>query len=667
MQVSFKRARASARIALALGLVSSGAQAQEAAPLEAYGALPAIEFVQVSPSGDRLAYVTVAGDQRALVVTQVADGQLLTGARVGDAKVRDVEWVGEDAVLSTTSTTQSIPLFGVSKTEFFMGQMHDLSGRRMRQVFSDQTGMWPIMVGPPMVRQTPDGPRLFVAGFNFTAGEVSLFGINPATGNARMLVRSDFDVETDVLSSDGVLIARSEYDERRKQWTLYIAAAGERLRLGWTTHAPLDSPALLGLGRTDGTVLVNARRPDLTGEATGEGPDADNPEEALDDLFEVDVVTGTWTRLDFEAHPSFLIHHPRSRLLIGSGRVGDEGTEYAFIDPAAGRIWSTIARAFAGRAPELVSWSDDLRTLVVMSGGSGDSGGYHLVDLDTRASRIVGETYPALTADRVGTVRAIQYAAGDGLEINGYLTLPPGVTDPKNLPLIVLAHGGPASRDVMGFDWWAQAIASRGYAVLQANFRGSSGYGEAFLEAGYGEWGRKMQTDLSDGVRWLAGQGIADPARVCIVGASYGGYAALAGATIDPSAYRCAVSVAGVSDLRRMLEWEAQQGPRRDNQVVRYWNRFMGVERANDPSLEALSPARLADEAGMPIMLLHGRDDTVVPMEQSRIMASALRAAGKPYEMIELEGEDHWLSRADTRLRMLTESLRFIEAHNPPD
>jgi dipeptidyl aminopeptidase/acylaminoacyl peptidase len=176
-----------------------------------------------------------------------------------------------------------------------------------------------------------------------------------------------------------------------------------------------------------------------------------------------------------------------------------------------------------------------------------------------------------------------------------------------------------------------------------------------------------MQTDLSDGVRWLAGQGIADPARVCIVGASYGGYAALAGATIDPSAYRCAVSVAGVSDLRRMLEWEAQQGPRRDNQVVRYWNRFMGVERANDPSLEALSPARLADEAGMPIMLLHGRDDTVVPMEQSRIMASALRAAGKPYEMIELEGEDHWLSRADTRLRMLTESLRFIEAHNPPD
>lgn len=660
-------ALAAAWTALALGFGSSAAQAQDVAPLEAYGALPAIEFVQVSPSGDRLAYVTVAGDQRALIATRLADGQLLAGARVSDAKVRDVQWVGEDAVLSTTSTTQSIPLFGVSKSEFFMGQIHDLNGRPMRQVFGDQPGMWPIMVGPPMVRQTPDGARLFVAGYNVSAREINLFGIDPSTGSTRMLIRSDFDVETDVVSSDGVLIARSEYDERRKYWTLYIASAGQRLRLGWTTHAPLDSPDLLGLGRTDGTVLVNARRPDLTGDTAGEASDGDTSEEALNHVFEIDVATGTWTRLNFEAHPTFLIHHPRSGLLIGSGRIGDEGTEYAFIDPAAGRIWSAVSRAFAGRAPELVSWSDDLRTLVVMTGGSGDSGGYHLVDLDTRVSRIVGETYPALTADRVGTVRAIRYTAEDGLEIHGYLTMPPGVTDPKNLPLIVLAHGGPASRDVMGFDWWAQAMASRGYVVLQANFRGSSGYGQDFIEAGYGEWGRKMQTDLSDGVRWLAGQGVVDPARVCIVGASYGGYAALAGATLDRSVYRCAVSVAGVSDLRRMLEWEAQQGPRRDNQSVRYWNRFMGVERSSDPSLEALSPARLADQVGAPVMLLHGRDDTVVPMDQSRIMASALRAAGKPYEMIELSGEDHWLSRAETRQRMLTESLRFLEAHNPPD
>ena len=212
-------ALAAAWITLASGLGSTIAQAQDPAPLEAYGALPAIEYVQISPSGDRLAYVTVAGDQRAMLVTRLADGQLLTGARVGGAKVRDLQWVGEDAVLSTTSTTQSIPLFGVSKTEFVMGQIHDLNGRPMRQIFSDQTGMYPILVGPPMVRQTPDGARLFVAGFNFILGEANLFGINPSTGNARLLARSDFDVETDVLSSDGVLIARVPFDERSPQWT----------------------------------------------------------------------------------------------------------------------------------------------------------------------------------------------------------------------------------------------------------------------------------------------------------------------------------------------------------------------------------------------------------------------------------------------------------------
>ena len=238
---------------------------------------------------------------------------------------------------------------------------------------------------------------------------------------------------------------------------------------------------------------------------------------------------------------------------------------------------------------------------------------------------------------------------------------------PQGLPLIVLAHGGPAARDVLGFDWWAQAIASRGYAVLQPNFRGSTGYGRDFLEAGYGEWVRKMQPDLSDGVRWLAGQGVIDPARVCIVGASYGGYAALAGPTLDRGVYRCAVSVNGVSDLRRMVDREARMRAEDENAAVRYWNRFMGAERLGDRSLDERSPFRLAEQADAPILLIHGRDDTVVPVEQSRLMAQALRRAGKPVELVELDGEEHWLSRSSTRLQMLTALMAFLLEHNPPD
>lgn len=276
----------------------------------------------------------------------------------------------------------------------------------------------------------------------------------------------------------------------------------------------------------------------------------------------------------------------------------------------------------------------------------------------------IGELYPHVPTRAIAEVRPVSYRAADGLEIRGFLTLPPE-RPAKALPLIVLPHGGPQSHDTGGFDWWAQALASRGYAVLQPNFRGSSGRGLAFVRAGYGEWGRKMQTDLSDGVRHLAAQGTIDPQRVCIVGGSYGGYAALAGATLNPGVYRCAVSINGVSDLREMLADVARETGQR-SPSIRYWSRFMGVGRRTDKALDEVSPARRAAETRAAVLLIHGRDDTVVPHRQSELMASALRRAGKPARLITLDGEDHWLSRGETRRRMLEEAVAFVEAQNPP-
>jgi dipeptidyl aminopeptidase/acylaminoacyl peptidase len=148
-----------------------------------------------------------------------------------------------------------------------------------------------------------------------------------------------------------------------------------------------------------------------------------------------------------------------------------------------------------------------------------DGAGFALVDLENGATQALGLEYPGLTSADISPVRPVMFKAADGLEISGYLTLPPG-RDPKKLPLVVFPHGGPAARDEPGFDWWAQAMASRGYAVLQINYRGSEGFGWKFMSAGFGEWGGKMQTDLTDGVRYLAAQGTIDPARACIVGAS---------------------------------------------------------------------------------------------------------------------------------------------------
>jgi dipeptidyl aminopeptidase/acylaminoacyl peptidase len=259
----------------------------------------------------------------------------------------------------------------------------------------------------------------------------------------------------------------------------------------------------------------------------------------------------------------------------------------------------------------------------------------------------------------------IDWRAADGLQLHGVLTLPPG-RQPKSLPLVVLPHGGPELRDYPGFDWWAQAYASRGYAVFQPNFRGSSEYGVQFRNAGLGEWGRKMQTDIAECAAALAQQGIVDPKRACIVGASYGGYAALAGVTVQQGLYRCAVSVAGVADLSDMLSYAYKRSAGPQSASLRYWKAFMGVSGFGASSqLAPITPAALADRADAPILLIHGKDDTVVPIDQSETMASALRSAGKPVEFVKMNNEDHWLSREETRVEMLKSAVAFVEKHNP--
>jgi dipeptidyl aminopeptidase/acylaminoacyl peptidase len=233
----------------------------------------------------------------------------------------------------------------------------------------------------------------------------------------------------------------------------------------------------------------------------------------------------------------------------------------------------------------------------------------------------------------------------------------------------MLPHGGPAAHDELEFDWWAQAFAHLGYAVFQPNFRGSDGYGDNFLIAGYGEWGRKMQTDVSTAIDALAREQIIDPARVCVMGGSYGGYVALAGVTVQQGIYKCAVSVAGVSDLRGMLQYARRRGGS-ISPAVRYWRNYYGLDGDSSIGAEGLrnlSPLPLARNADAPVLLIHGKDDTVVPFEQSDNMQKALRSAGKTVELVELSKEDHWLSTQTTRIEMLKAAAAFIQKYNPAE
>jgi dipeptidyl aminopeptidase/acylaminoacyl peptidase len=356
---------------------------------------------------------------------------------------------------------------------------------------------------------------------------------------------------------------------------------------------------------------------------------------------------------------------PTARSLVGAfSLVGDE-RRYTFFDAKLQASWNAVVKAFPGDQVSLASWSDDKRKLVVEVDSPTMGPAYALVDLERQERPLPERRLPGPDPEGVSKVKPIKYKAADGLEITGYLTLPKG-KDAKNLPLVVLPHGGPEGRDTLGFDWWSQALASRGYAVLQPNFRGSEGFGWKFVQAGFGQWGKAMQTDLSDGVRHLAKQGVIDPKRVCIVGASYGGYAALAGATLDRGVYRCAASVAGPADLKRMLvdsnSLFVQQ--QLDHALLAAVH---GRRWVKDPDLAAISPAKLADKVEIPLLLIHGKDDTVVPYVQSTMMADAMKKAGKPVELVTLTGEDHWLSRGATRLQMLTSVVDFLEKNNPPN
>ncbi len=632
---------------------ASLAQPSDPSPLSAYGALPGTEMVRLSPSGDRLAFVTVVGDERAMVAISLTDNRRLSRADIGKVKVRDLDWVDEERIQVTTSSTQSLPSIGLDKDELYQGLVFNVSTGRFVRMLNPNKRLFPVLMSGVYVRPGDDRPDMFVRAYEFdNYGVLNLYRVDAETGNARLAEPMSRDVDDFLLDDEGRSIVRSSYDERSKVWRLQFRRDG-RMQESWRTTAAIDTPSLMGLGLNGDSVIVAADRPDMSREGR---------EDAA--FFDVDFATGNWRPVRFEFDPDALVFHPVTRRLMGASRLEDDGRRYAFADDDAARLWGNVVGSLPGTAPILTSWSDDLRTGVVFTSGPGDAGTYRLIDLDRGEMRQVGLAYPAIPPEQVAPIEPIQFAATDGLTLHGYLTTPLN-REAKDLPLVVLAHGGPAARDALEFDWWSQALASRGYAVLQVNFRGSTGYGEAFTQAGHGEWGRKMQTDLSDGVRHLAKEGIIDPARTCIVGASYGGYAALAGPTLDLGVYRCAVSVAGVSNLRGMLDYEADRGERRDNSAVRYWNRFMGGDGPGDRSLDARSPVRLAERADAPILLLHGRDDVVVPVSQSRQMAQALRRAGKPVELVELDGEDHWLSRPETRTRMLTETVRFLETHNP--
>jgi dipeptidyl aminopeptidase/acylaminoacyl peptidase len=502
------------------------------------------------------------------------------------------------------------------------------------------------------------------------------WSVDVRTGQSKLLDDKGGDIErVDRYADDwlfdpqGGFLARGVYDYASKTFTVQMWTKGAwRLALvrKIDPKAHTFAPFIVGRGRDEPSIiLIDAAEDAGTGDRRFHYYQL-SPDGALSGPLEPD-----------DAARDKPIFDRASGRLVGFVTRGD-AESYRLDTPDLQAIFDHAQDAVPGETVRVVATADDPRKLIIQAEGRGDPGAYYFLDFATGANQTIGEDYGDIPSAWIAPQSTFHYRAEDGLDITGLLTLPPAGAA-KGLPLIVLPHDGLQAHDRLGFDWMAQALASRGYLVLQPNARGSDGYGEAHLAAGYGQLGRKIETDIADGASALVAQGLADPRRVCIAGVGWGGYAALVAAETKASPYRCAIAVNGVSDLaayrasrKANLALADQdritplipdpQTPRAfvaDPQSLSILSRYEGSEGA------APSPIANAGSASIPILLLHEDRDPQSPFQQSQSLDHALKVQYKSVEFVALKGDDHDLMSETTRLAALKAMLDFLARSIP--
>jgi len=375
-------------------------------------------------------------------------------------------------------------------------------------------------------------------------------------------------------------------------------------------------------------------------------------------LYRVDLAKGTRERLAgrpdveiaslmYAGHdgPPFAVVYREDKPMV---QYLDTASEWA-------GLHAGLLKAFPGQMVSILEWTRDDRKLLFFAWSDRNPGSYYIFDRDTNRVRLVNALRPWMDAATLSPSRPVSFQSRDGLTLHGVYTAPAG-DGPK--PLVVLPHGGPhGPYDTWGYDSDVQFLASRGYAVLQVNYRGSGGRGRAFMERGYGEWGGKMQDDIADGVRWAIDEGLVDADRICTYGASYGGYAAMMQPIRYPELYKCAIGYVGVYDLEVMK----QEGDITDRASGRrYLDRVLGTDTAR---LKAWSPAQNVDSITIPVLLVQGNIDKRVPMEQFDALRKAFEARGVPVETLVARGEGHGFYKPENRAELYRRMEAFLDKY----
>ncbi|EGF89604.1 prolyl oligopeptidase family protein [Asticcacaulis biprosthecium C19] len=699
-------------------------------PLELFVQTPRVEHIALSADGSRFAFVTRKGGLRLLTTYNVNDASDRS-IRLSEDPLSAIAWLDNDHIMlsdtqtgirgtcpagavHTLKTAQAVSDYSyiiVEPISDRLGMDNGAAGRaanlgkiialtppacadygvRSQDAASivDLRNSTSISLGDKMVgdyNHLPlglpkpvmiDGKMQLAGGFlelrdKSIAGQVAqrvyLWRVDPDTGLGRMIDDGGGDldrlgryVDDWLVDSAGQPLARAHYSYLDTTFRIEMKKDGRwkpvltrKIESKQGTVAPL----LVGLGRDGVSLLIldMVHSPDGSRRFHYYELSADGKlSEALD--------SGDATR----DRPIF---HPETGALAGLEHDG-ERTTYTFFDPDLAEYYRLAIEAAPGKAVRVAAMARDPHQMILFAQGSDDTGAWHYFDFVAGKRVDIGQQYPSVPPEWVASQRPVRYKAADGLEIGGLLTLPSQGEATKRA-LIVLPHDGPLAHDARGFNWLAQVLASRGYLVLQPNYRGSDGYGLPLTEAGYGQWSGRMLSDMDDGVRYLTQQGIIDPKRVCIIGQGYGGYAALRGADGD-GPYRCAVAINGISDPGDYAANMKKYAPADDMAGLMADAKQSRAFRTDPASPELLgryfgnaTPSSImATSIQVPTLLVHGERDKVVPPDQSRTLRDGGQKTGQAISYVELPDCDHDLSTEGCRLGAAQAVVDFLALNNP--
>lgn len=605
--------------------------------------------IKLSPTGEYFAAEVPVEDREVLVVMRRAD-KTPTAKIQGAARteIGDFWWASDTRVVVAMAER-----FGSEDQPFLTGELHavDADGGKGR-----------MLIGHDNLR---NASGVQVGAEEYQAATV----VDPLPGDARYMLISvqpmTANPQTRIERLDLYSRRRAEVASAPVRRARFATDAAGRVR--FARGAGSDNFSKLYYrddDKSDWRLLNDEAQSDRVETPIGFSADGataylqvEHPD-GPDSLVAFDVANGVRTELlrDDSVDPYRILYAEDGKVPVGAFFMKDRLYARFFDeDGAQARLYRMLERAFDGYAVSIVSRSRDGRLNLVYAWNDRNLGDYFLFDAEAKTADRVFSRREWLDPARMAPTRAVALKARDGLPLHGYLTLPPG-RDGKRLPLVLTPHGGPfGAFDEWGFDTEAQILAHAGYAVLRINFRGSGNHGRAFHQAGAREWGGAMQDDLTDATRWAIEQGIADAARICIFGASYGGYAALMGVAKEPDLYRCAVGYAGVYDLPRM---------HRDNASEADWARTWANDWLGDPdALAQVSPVNLADRIKAPVFLAAGGKDERVPIEHSQAMEKALKAAGVPVETLYYPTEGHGFYDPAHQREFYTRLLDFLGRH----